>query len=131
MVAREMAGAALPLLYLAGEERSVDLAEQLAPHGLTVRTTVVYRAAAAQRLPPKTERAISAGELEGVLHYSRRSAATLLALARQSGGAAAWTEIAHYCLSAEVAAPLREAGAARIAVAARPDEASLLALIPR
>ena len=36
---------------------------------------------------------------------------------------------AHYCLSARAAEPLRAAGATRIAVAARPDEASLLSLV--
>jgi len=35
----------------------------------------------------------------------------------------------HYCLSARIAEPLREAGAADVRAAERPDEAALLALI--
>jgi uroporphyrinogen-III synthase len=36
----------------------------------------------------------------------------------------------HLCLSAQVAEPLMAAGARTVAVARRPDEASLLALLP-
>ena len=67
--------------------------------------------------------------LDGVLHYSRRSAATLLRLAGAAGALNALLSLAHYCLSAEVAAPLREAGAQRIAVAASPTESALLTLL--
>jgi len=35
--------------------------------------------------------------------------------------------VQHICLSAQIAAPLGQAGAARIAIAPRPDEAALLA----
>jgi uroporphyrinogen-III synthase len=51
VVVRELAGAAAPLLYLAGGERSVDLEAELARHGLKACTAIVYRAAAADRLP--------------------------------------------------------------------------------
>jgi len=128
-VARELTRAAQPLLYLAGEDRSVDLAEELAPHGLTVRTAVVYRAATAVRLPSAVEQAIAAGALDGVLHYSRRSAAAFVrcaGVARLIGPALALT---HFCLSAHVAALLAAAEAADIRIAARPEEAALLDLI--
>ena len=119
------------LLYLAGEDRAGDLAGDLAKRGIAVETAVIYRAVAAEKLPPHLTQALRENTLDAALHYSRRSAATLLALAGHSGAANAVTSLAHYCLSAEVAAPLREAGASRIAVAARPDETSLLALIPK
>jgi hypothetical protein len=35
--------------------------------------------------------------------------------------------VRHVCLSAQIAVPLSEAGATRIAIAPRPDEAALLA----
>jgi len=117
------------LLYLAGEDRAGDLAGELAKRGIAVDTVVVYRAVAAEKLPPHLVQALQETTLDAALHYSRRSVATLLTFARHSGAMDAVTRLAHYCLSAEVAAPLREAGAGRIAVAPRPDEASLLALI--
>lgn len=117
------------LLYLAGEDRAGDLAGHLAKRGITVDTAVIYQAVAAEKLPAHLTEALKHGSLDGALHYSRRSVATLLAFAGHSGAMNAVTGLAHYCLSAEVAAPLREVAAGRIAVAARPDEASLLALI--
>ena len=109
------------LLYLAGEDR----AGEFSSHGVAVETAVVYRAIAVEQLPPDVARA----QLDGVLHYSRRSAATLLRLAEQAGALNAVLGLAHYCLSAEVAAPLRAAGAEQIAVAASPTESALLTLL--
>jgi uroporphyrinogen-III synthase len=123
LAARRFAGASLPLLYLAGEERSGELAVP----GLTVRTVVVYRAARASRFPPEAHAALEQGRIDGVLHFSRRSVESYLDCGRGIIGPA--LDPAHYCLSARAAEPLRLAGAARIAVAARPDEASLLALV--
>ena len=40
------------LLYLAGEDRAGDLAGDLAQRGITVETAVIYRAVAAEKLPP-------------------------------------------------------------------------------
>jgi len=117
------------LLYLAGEDRAGDLSGELAKRGIAVDTVVIYRALAAEKLPAHLTEALKHGSLDGALHYSRRSVGTLLALARHGGAIPALTDIAHYCLSAEVAAPLREAGATRIEIAPRPDEASLLGLI--
>ncbi len=65
--------------------------------------------------------------LEAVLHYSRRSAALALALARSAGREPALYRLKHLCLSHDVAVPLVEAGLAAHFVPARPDEASLLA----
>ena len=126
MLARELAGAAQPLLYLAGEDRSVDLAEELGQHGLRVRTTVVYRAAVVKRFPVQTEQAIAAGELDGVLHYSHRSADTFLRCAEAAGLQERVVALTHFCLSAQVAPPLLAAGAPDVRIAARPEELALL-----
>jgi len=117
------------LLYLAGDDRAGDLAGDLTKRGITVETAVIYRAVAAEKLPPHLTQALREGTLDAALHYSRRSVATLLTFAGQAGSVNVLTTLTHYCLSEDVAAPLREVAASRIAVAARPDEASLLALI--
>jgi len=118
------------LLYLAGEDRAGDLGGDLAQRGIVVDTAVIYRALAAEKLPAHLTEALRHRSLDGALHYSPRSVAILLAHAGHSGAVPALTGIAHYCLSEEVAVPLRGGGVSRIHVAARPDEASLLALIP-
>jgi uroporphyrinogen-III synthase len=115
------------VLYLAGADRAGDLAAELAPHGIAVETVVVYRAAAADALPREIAETI--GTLDGALHYSRRSAATLLHLAARAGARDAVVGLAHYCLSEEIAGVWRAAGATRVHVAAHPDETALLALI--
>jgi uroporphyrinogen-III synthase len=66
-------------------------------------------------------------KIDGVLHFSRRSVESYLDCSRDIAGPA--LKPVHYCLSARAAEPLRRAGAARIEVAARPDEASLLVLV--
>ena len=119
----------LPFLYLAGEDRAADLAGALAAHGIATQTVVVYRAVVATSLPPDVKEALAAGAIDGVLHYSRRSADAFTALALAATIDIKALATKHYCLSPEVAAPLRQAGVTRLAVAAAPDEAALLALI--
>lgn len=118
------------VLYLAGEERARDLAALMTPAGIAVETVVVYRARAAARLSAATAEKLRAGEFDAVLHFSPRSAEIFLRLARAAGSEAALRSPRHLCLSAAVAAALAPAGIAG-EIAARPDEASLLALLDR
>ena len=127
LAAARFAGSPLPLLYAAGEDRSGDLAGALAAKNIAVRTVVVYRAAAAAEFPPDARNALMERRIEGVLHFSRRSVEGFMACSRDIRQQA--LAPLHYCLSARAAEPLRLAGAARIEVSARPDEASLIALI--
>jgi uroporphyrinogen-III synthase len=129
VVASRFAARSNPLLYLAGEDRAGDLAGELGAHGIEVDTVVIYRAVAAERLPADLARALSNDGLDGALHYSRRSVSTLIELSRAAGVLNALLNLAHYCLSDDVAAPLRVAGAGRISIAPRPDEAALLGLL--
>jgi uroporphyrinogen-III synthase len=118
---------ATPLLYLAGEERSGDLAGELRGRGFDVETAVVYRAVATASMPPAASEAL-AGEI-GVLHFSRRSAEAFLDAAQAMNLFAAALRPVHYCLSPRVAEPLMRAGAADVRVAREPSEAALIALI--
>ena len=129
VVTQRLEGGA-PLLYLAGAERSGDLAGRLAAHGFAVRTSVVYRAVKVGALPGSAAAALSGG-IDGILHFSRRSAEAYVDAARAAGlSAAALTQPAHFCLSAQVAEPLAQAGAADVRIAPQPTEASLIGLIP-
>jgi uroporphyrinogen-III synthase len=90
---------------------------------------VLYRAVAETALPAEVRDALAGGALDGVLHYSRRSADAFEAIAMAAGIDLKSLPTKHYCLSAEVAAPLRQLGIGSVMVAERPDEASLLALL--
>ena len=112
-----------PLLYLAGEDRAGDLAAG----GLPVHTAVVYRALKAARFPPPVAAALAQREIDGVLHFSLRTAEAYVACAQSAGGLDKALAPLHFCLSTRVAGPL--VGAAYIRIAARPDEAALLDLV--
>ena len=128
IVAAHRPDAAAPLLYLAGEDRAGDLIGDLAVHGIAAELAVVYRAATAP-FPPALIAALKAGDVDGVLHFSNRSADNYVDGATQAGVAPQAFGIRHFCLSAQIAAPLKAAGATNIAIAKRPDEAALLALV--
>lgn len=117
------------LLYLAGADRSGDLAGELGAQNFAVSTVVIYRAVAAAGLPRAAAAAL-AGGIDGVLHFSRRSADVYVNTVRDAGlHQCALEKPIHYCLSAQVAEPLMQAGAADIRIARKPTEAALIALI--
>ena len=115
-----------PLLYLAGEDRATDLVGELSTHGIAAEMRIVYRAVAAP-FPSALIEALKAGQVDVVMHFSRRSAENYLAGAKKAGIGGPALAVRHLCLSPKVAKPL--AGAARIAIAARPDEAALVELL--
>jgi uroporphyrinogen-III synthase len=123
------AGDPKPLLYLAGEDRTGDLAGDLAAGAVPVVAALVYRAVKVERFPPAVAAALAQGALDGVLHFSRRSAEAYLACARRAGIPAGGGRPMHYCLSRQVSEPLSAAGAAAIWVAPRPEEAALIGLV--
>jgi uroporphyrinogen-III synthase len=117
-----------PLLYLAGEDRAGDLAGALRGKGFIVQTVVLYRAVTAAILPQETAEALAKG-LDGVLHFSRRSAEAYVKGAQAAGVLSRALAPVQFCLSEQIAEPLRRAGAATIRVAPRPNEAALIELI--
>jgi uroporphyrinogen-III synthase len=129
LIASRLAGARDPLLYLAGEDRSGDLDALLAPHGLSVRTVVIYRAAARPELPVEAAAALKSGRLDGVLHYSRRTAEIFLDAARAAQVLEPALKVKHYCLAPGIAKPLIAAGAAEIHIAENLQEKSLIGLL--
>jgi uroporphyrinogen-III synthase len=126
MLVGEHADAKAPLLYLAGEDRAADLIGELSTRGIAAEMRVVYRAVAAP-FPPALIEALRVGEVDIVMHFSRRSAENYVAGAKRAGIVGPALAVRHLCLSAQVAEPL--AGASCIAVAAHPDEAALIELL--
>jgi uroporphyrinogen-III synthase len=120
-----------PLLYLAGAELSRDLAGELEAHGLDVVTRTTYRMVASSVLPREACEAIAANKVEAVLHYSARSARAFLDAVRSAGVEISALAVRQCCISATVAAILREAGATQVTVASSPDENALLGMLNR
>jgi len=115
------------LLYLAGRDRKPILEAALAQAGHEVAAVELYAAQARAGWSAREARAVAG--CAAALHYSRRTAALTLILAERAGLAAPFRAMVHVCLSADVAAPLIAAGAARVVVADRPDETRLLAAL--
>lgn len=113
-------------LHAAGADRAFDVAGALAGHGHAVDVVELYRATAVAALPPAARDALVAGEVDAVLHHSRRIAETFLTLAAAAGLTEAIRPLPHAALALRVAEPLLAAGCPIVAVAARPDEAALL-----
>jgi uroporphyrinogen-III synthase len=116
-----------PLLYLAGEDRAGDL--DLAPSGPAIITAVVYRMVKVERFPAAVETALGERQIDGVLHFSRRSAQAYLDCAGRAGLLGRALEPVHFCLSRQVAEPLVAQNAAGIRISPHPDEAALIGLV--
>jgi uroporphyrinogen-III synthase len=129
LVGRRVEDRRRPVLYLAGQDRSGDLAGALGGVGIPVMTTVIYRTVPRRILPPIARERLKAGTVDAVTHFSRRSATTLLKLAEGADLTDKVRKLQHYCLSKQVAEPLLAAGAAEVHYAVAPNEKSLLELI--
>lgn len=120
-----------PLLYLAGEEISRDLAGELREKGFEVVTHIAYRMAPSRSLPGEVLDGFAAGRIEAVLHYSRRSAQAFIEAARAGGVEISALALPQCCLSPAVAEIVREAGATQVTVAAKPNENALFEALKR
>lgn len=114
------------LLHVAGEDRKPEPAASLGQAGFRLTIHIAYRAEAVAGLPAAAGDALAAGTLEAALHYSSRSAETALSLCENAGHGGAFRALNHYCLSADVARALEQAGIRVHFVAAQPRETALL-----
>ena len=122
---------ALPLLYLAGADLARNLAGDLGAQGFTVITRTTYRMAAVTELPRQVCDAFASNGIEAVLHYSKRSARAFLDAARAGGVEISALAVLQGCISDNVAAVFREAGAPQVLTARSPDENALLEALER
>jgi uroporphyrinogen-III synthase len=116
-----------PLLYLTGEDRAGDI--ELAC--VVIVTAVIYRMVKAERLSTAVETALAEGRIDGVLHFSRRSAQAYVECAQRAGLLGRALEPLHFCLSSQVAQPLATTDCTGIKIAPRPDEAAVIDLVNR
>jgi uroporphyrinogen-III synthase len=116
------------LLYLAGADRFGDVEGDLKARSIAVRTAVVYRAVPIAAVPPGAAEALERG-IDGVLHFSRRSAATYVGVTLAAGlRESALEKPVHFCLSSQVAEPLVQARVRQVRIAQAPTEAALISL---
>ena len=127
LIMQELDASSGPLLYLAGDDRAGDIE---LPR-LAVITAVVYRMRKVERFPAAIETALAQSRIEGVLHFSRRSAQAFVECAQRGNLLGRARESLHFCLSSQVAQPLATIDCGSIKIAARPHEAALIELVNR
>jgi uroporphyrinogen-III synthase len=120
----------LTLLHVTAHHHKEEPAASLRAAGFSVLQWQAYEAEAVGTLPDSAFEALRSGQISAALHYSRRSADLVIRLAGEAGLASSLLRLPHLCLSADVAAPLRSAGATTL-VAEEPSDEALLGLLDR
>ncbi|MCP1336592.1 uroporphyrinogen-III synthase [Futiania mangrovi] len=118
-----------PLVHVAGTHRAGDLAAMLARDGFEVRRLVLYEAVPVPALDPGVQKALAAGQIDAVAHFSPRSARVFEELLAAAGLAAQAGSLDALCLSRAVADALRLPWRTR-RIAEHPEVEALAALVP-
>lgn len=117
------------LLHVSGHDVAGDLAGALGDDGFEVRRSVLYRATAVDRLPDAARTALEAGDLDGVLLFSPRTATIFSRLLQGEKLETACRNLDIYALSKAVAAAAIVLPWRGCYVAARPMQADLVDLL--
>lgn len=133
LAAARLEPAAGPLLLAVGQGYALDLAADLRRRGFRVIRRIAYAATPAPSLPDAALAALRAGQVTAMLAHSPRSARCAITLFRAAGFGEEAGGIELLAISRRVADAAVRAMAPfawrAIRVAARPEEASLLALL--
>ncbi|WP_240906449.1 uroporphyrinogen-III synthase [Komagataeibacter xylinus] len=125
--------AALPgrglLLLAVGRGYGLDMAQALRAEGFCVIRRCVYAVSPERHLPAQAAQALATGQVAAILFYSTRTAQSFLA-ALNAAQAAMLGQVVAVAMSTGVANALATGPAWRdICVAARPDQAAMLACL--
>ncbi len=138
LVARHAAPGAGALFHPAGRVSAGDLAGRLQALGFSLRRSRLYEARPIDAFSAPLQAALAAlrdggeaaaAELRWVLFFSPRTAATFVSLSETAGLADACRRLMALCLSRNVAAAASAIEWRAVAVAARPEQEALLALL--
>lgn len=117
------------LLHVAGSRVAGDLKGRLEAAGIGYRRAVLYEVRAAKALSPGTTGLLESGGLDGVLFFSPRTARAFVTLMEERELDQTTKSMTAFCLSPAVAAVAAALPWDAIETAARPDQASLVAVV--
>lgn len=117
------------VLHLAGEDTAGDLTSSLERAGLSLRRAVVYRARPARQFSEAASSALGNGELDGVLLFSPRTAATFTEFLEREKLADCCAGLDLYALSQAVSHAAGELIFRHRHIPKYPSQADLLALL--
>ena len=118
-----------PLVHLTGEHQAFDLAGALSREGFAVETQRVYSMDARPEFSPSAAAMLKAGEADGVILMSPRTAEIYVSLCHRHGLADCAKTPLYLCISENVAARLASLKANRVRVPAKPNRKALLELL--
>jgi uroporphyrinogen-III synthase len=108
---------------------ATDIGWSLSDTGFQVDRRVVYRAQPVNAFTEATVEALGTGSVDGVLLYSPQSARLLVERLRHAALEAVTAEMTAYCISRSVADAAGALTWGKVAVASRPNQVDLLALL--
>ncbi|MHA1164623.1 MAG: uroporphyrinogen-III synthase [Alphaproteobacteria bacterium] len=117
------------LIHLAGTRLAFDLKSALEDKGFEVEQPVLYRTRNAAGFSEEARAALGGDNLDGVILMSPMTAQTFVTLIDASDLSEGAKKLTYFCLSNNVAEPLKALSGARVLIAGRPREDDLLALI--
>jgi uroporphyrinogen-III synthase len=129
LVVRRLDPAAGAVFHGAARVLAGDLRGLLEAAGFAVRRAVLYRTVPRKAFSSTTNRALATGAVDVVTFFSPRTAELFVELAKDAGIDGALGHVAAVCLSHAVATKAGAVSWADIRVAARPDQAGLIAAI--
>lgn len=113
------------LLHVTAINHKVEPEASLRQAGYAITTWAAYQAIAQVQLPGEAKAALAEKRLDAAIHYSRRSVETMTGLVRAENLERAFSDIPHFCLSEDIAEPLRSLKIKTIIVASQPSEDAL------
>jgi len=117
------------LLHCAGTKIAGDLGGLLESYGYTYRRECLYEAVKVRHLNPQTITGFKAGQIDGVLLYSPRTAVIFVDLVRQAKLEPFMKQVTAYCLSRNVEIKIADLVWKSCRVAAVPEQDVLVSLI--
>lgn len=129
LIATKLTPSAGTVLHVAGEDSAGDLTGDLQRRGFSATRAVLYRAQPVNILPTSAVAALTGGTLDGALFFSPRSAGAFVTLAQAAGLAGTCAALTAFCLSPAVAETAKRLAWRRVAIAARPTQAALIAAV--
>ncbi len=118
-----------PIVHVMGEHMAFDIAGALAREGFLVETVTVYSMEARSKFSPPVEAMLTAGEIDGVILMSPRTAVIYVSLCHRHSNTNCAKTPAYFCLSGNVAAKLASLKPDRLHIAGKPNKKALLDLL--
>jgi len=117
------------LVHIMGEHMAFDIAAALASKGFSVQSVTVYAMEACREFSARVGEMLKAGEVDGVILMSPRTAEIYVSLCHRHGIADCAKSPLYFCLSKNAAAMLASLKPDHVRISGKPNRTALLELL--